>query len=45
MKYKYFIPGDSYVFPETVRGLSLDISDSNSGTGCMAAGKYSDTCE
>jgi hypothetical protein len=45
MKYKYFIPGDSFVFPETIHGLSLDISDSNSVTGCMAAGKYSDICE
>jgi hypothetical protein len=42
MKYKYFIPGDSIVFPETVHGLSLDISDSDSGTGCMTASKYSD---
>jgi hypothetical protein len=45
MKYKYFISGDTFVFPETIHGLSLDISDSNSRTGCMAAGKYSDICE
>ena len=45
MKYKYFIPGDSFVFPETIHGLSVDIPDLNSGTGCMAAGKYSDICE
>ena len=44
MKYKYFIPGDSFVFPETIHGLSLDISDSNSETRCEAAGKYSDIC-
>jgi len=45
MKYKYFIPGGSFVFPETIHGLSLDISDLNSETGCMAADKYSDVCE
>jgi hypothetical protein len=45
MKYRYFISGDTLVFPETIRGLSLDISDSDSGTGYMAAGKHSDICE
>jgi hypothetical protein len=37
--YVYLIPGDTFVYPETIQGLPLDISDSDSGTGCTAAGK------